>query len=124
MTMDPLRLFHFQNFTEYFSCLLLSVFIVPPASQDSKLSVDILLAYHRDAHRAASGVWYFGTQSVSCGAGTVGLENLRSAWGSRQCCITDTHSLPPGSPGHHWRVWGKKNGTTTEAYQKVCSSGV
>lgn len=85
--------------------------IVPPASHWSKKqSVDILLAYRRDARRAANGVWHFGTQSGSCGAGTAGLGNLRSAWGSRQCCKADTRSLLLGSPGHRWRVWGKKNG--------------
>lgn len=76
----------------------------------AKQSVDILLAYRRDAHGEANGVWHFGTQSGSFGADTAELGNLQSAWGSRPCCIADTHSLLLGSLGHHWRVWGKENG--------------
>lgn len=68
----------------------------------------MFLAYHRDARREASGVWHFGTQSESFGAGTAGLGNPQSVLGSRQCCRVDTRSLLPGSPGHHWRDFGKE----------------
>lgn len=56
------------------------------------LSVDISLAYRRDAHKAASGVWHFGIQNWSCEAGTVGLGNLQSASGTRLCCTAGTRS--------------------------------
>lgn len=76
--------------------------VAPPASPQQ--CVDVLLAYRQDARRAASGVWYFGTQSVSCAAGTAGRGSLRSAWDSRRCDRADTRSSLLGSPGRRWRV--------------------
>lgn len=74
----------------------------------AKQSVDIFLAYHQDARRAASGVWHFGIQSGSCGAGTAELWNLQSAWDSRLCCTAGTRSLLPGSPGRRSTGWATK----------------
>lgn len=74
----------------------------------AKQSVDIFLAYHQDARRAASGVWHFGIQSGSCGAGTAELWNLQSAWGSRLYCTTGTRSLRLGSPGRRSMGWGNE----------------
>lgn len=78
------------------------------ASSGTKRSVDIFVAYHQDAHRAASGVWHSGIQSGNCGAGIAGLGNLQSAWGNHLYCTTGTRSLLPGSPGHRWKVCGKE----------------
>lgn len=72
------------------------------------LAVDIFLAYHQDAHRAASGVWHFGIQSGSCGAGTAELWNLQSAWDSHLRCTTGTRSLLLGSPGRRSMGWATK----------------
>lgn len=74
----------------------------------AKQSVDIFLAYHQDARRAASGVWHFGIQSGSCGAGTAELWNLQSAWDSRLCCTAGTRSLLLGSPGRRSTGWATK----------------
>lgn len=93
--------------------------VPPPASPQP--CVDILLAYHPDARRAASGVWYFGTRSVSCAAGTAGLGSLRSAWDSRRCGRADTRSSLLGSPGRRWRVWGKWSHNRATA-QNVCNA--
>ncbi len=38
-----------------------------------KQSLHTYLAYRLDARKAANGVWHFGTQSESCGAGTAEL---------------------------------------------------
>lgn len=82
---------------------------------------DILLAYRRDARRAASGVWYFGTRSASCAAGTAGLGSLRSAWDSRRCGRADTRSSLLGSPGRRWRAWGKRSNHRATV-QNVCNA--
>lgn len=74
----------------------------------AKQSVDIFLAYHQDARRAASGVWHFGIQSGSCGAGTAELWNLQSAWDSHLRCTTGTRSLLLGSPGRRSMGWATK----------------
>lgn len=90
----------------------------------TKQSVDIFLAYRRDARRAANDVWHSGTQSGSCEAGTAGLGNLQSAWGSRLCCTADIHNLLLGNPGHRWKVWGKKMDEYQMNHQRmyVCTS--
>lgn len=84
----------------FFPCAFWAL-LVPPALLQK--CVDVLLAYRQDARRAASGVWYFGTQSVSCAVGTAGLGSLRSAWDSLWCGRADTRSSLLGSPGRRWR---------------------